>query len=259
MSTRTSNSNTHQPNVTTTTHVTENTMNPTATIANPILESLATPAQSTLANFVAGPPPNAVIPPAPAGFTPQKGGFANGTKPRGSELALAPDALIELRGLVNYAAILGQTVPVQADVIQSLDVCAQWSIMRKGTRAWEKYSANEEGVAWTGMRLMMARLGPAFALAVAGDPSLATKYPKLTAFLGAKKAIAKTSASTKKANKKAVAAGKPATHGAVAKKKQKAAAKAALAVEPPPAAIAHAAPVPAVTPVNGATNGAAHL
>ena len=270
MSTRKNSSTNQEPVTTNTTQKnTENTMSTMSTTntIEPSQNPAPAPAAAPPVVFVSGPPANAVIPSDPAGFTPQKGGFAPGTKPRKAELAAAPGAMTELQGMVDYTAILGQTVPPQAEVVQLLDASAQWSIMRGETRSWGLYCANEEGVAWTGMRQMMARLGPAFQLAVTGNPSLATKYPKLTALLGAKKAIARKTASTKSANKKVVAAGKPATHGAVGKKNQRAAEKAALAaaqaaqahaVTSPPATAPHTEQAPAAPSANGPTTGAPH-
>ena len=90
-----------------------------------------------------------------------------------------------------------------------------------------------------------------------------SRYPGLASLLGAKKAIAKKAAVTRRLNKKAVAEGKAPIHGRVGKKRQRAAEKAAAALSSG-ATAAHGptteapaevspAPVPAVTVTNGAT------
>ena len=189
------------------------------------------------------PPPIATFPTAPIGFAPSPGGNFRAIKPRKSELVAMPDAVVELRSFFEYAATLGKGVPPQADVVQAFDLGSQWAVMRVAAFAWDKYASVQEGIAWTGIRGQMDRLKPAFQLAAAADPTLLTKYPKLAALLGAKKAIAKKGLATKAMNKKAVANGEPPTHGAVGKKRKAAANKAivtahAAASAPPPTPVA---------------------
>jgi len=128
---------------------------------------------------------------------------------------------------------------------------------------------------------MMDRLKPAWDLAVMADPDLATQYPGLASLLGAKKAIADKAASTRRANKKAIAEGKAPLHGAVGKQRKNAAKNAAYLAttssappQPAPAAgsttptgpapvavpalVAAPTPAPTVTSANGSLNGAAH-
>jgi hypothetical protein len=89
----------------------------------------------------------------------------------------------------------------------------------------------------------MARIQPLFELAVAGDPTLGTQYPMLVKLFGAQRVIAQKAAATRKANRKAIAEGKPPVKGQVGKRRQRAAQKAALL-----AAEATPSPTPVVKP-----------
>ena len=108
------------------------------------------------------------------------------------------------------------------------------------------------------------QLVPLFAIAAAANPKLITLYPGLASLLGAKKTIAQKGVSTRKANKKAKAEGKPAIHGVVGKKNQRKLEKAAaaqVAGAPAPPAVTPAAPAPAVptgTAIAPSANGVAH-
>ena len=214
--------------------------------------SNTTPSTVTPATVGLAPPPsNANIPSPPPGFIPVTGGFAKSIRPTKAELMAMPDAIVELQSFTDYAAVLGQTVPAQANVITTFGTAGQWSVMRVATMAWEAYVSNEEGVGWTAVRQQIASIKPAFNLAAAANPALLTTYPKLATLLGAKSAAAKKGSATKAANKKAKAAGEPATHGASGKKAQTKAAKAALA------AAQSKAPAPPPTPTPPAASPAA--
>jgi hypothetical protein len=198
---------------------------------------------------VALPPPVSVIPSPKPGFTPVVGGFALGVRPRVAEVVAMPEAVDELRNFVDWQVTLGKAAPTQAEMIAVFDAASQWSVMRDATQRWGAYCSNEEGMAWLGVRACMTVVMPLLNAALAADPSLATSYPKLCALFGAKSSIARKGASTKTANKRSHAAGEPATHGAIGKKRQRAAAKAALAEK-------QAAPLkPAADTPSGASNG----
>ncbi len=184
---------------------------------------------------------------------------------------MLPQAVKDLASFTDYAQTLGATAPAHADVQQSFQVSGQWSAMRQASSNWDGYCVLQEGLSWKTMRAHMDSLRPAFDLAATANPQLVTKYPGLAAVLGAKKAIAQKAASTKRLNKEAIAKGEAPVHGAVGKKRQRKAEKAALASgaaatpptsstsAPQPTATAPAAVTvaPAATPVNGASNGAA--
>ena len=229
----------------------ENTMNTNS--SSNTSPSTVTPATAGLAP----PPSNANIPSPPSGFVPVTGGFATGVRPTKGELMAMPDAIAELQTFTDYATVLGQTVPTQANVLATFAAADAWSVMGVATKAWEAYVSNEEGVGWTAVRQQIASLKPAFKLAAAANPALLTTYPKLAALLGAKSAIAKKGSATKAANKKAKAAGQPATHGASGKNAVAKAAKAALAQAQSKASAPPPTPTPpAASPA--AMNGASH-
>jgi hypothetical protein len=154
----------------------------------------------------------------------------------------ATDAAVELTTFANYEATLGKFAPPRDEVAQALDSATKWTHLRLATQAWAQYCSNEEGVGWTAAHADLATLKPAFLAALRIDPSLATKYPKLAVLLGAKKASARKAATTTHLNRKAVAAGEQPYHGAVGKKRQRAAEKAALTAKraPPPNGTPHA-------------------
>ncbi len=73
----------------------------------------------------------------------------------------------------------------------------------------------------SGQRVLQDRLKSAFQLAVKNDVTLGTQLAGLATFLGAKQVIAQKAATTKRANGKALAEGKPPVHRAVGKTRQK--------------------------------------
>ena len=201
-------------------------------------------------------------------------------------------------GASLYTQVLGDTAPPYAQVLQALTVANAWSSMRTITAAWDAFCSSQEGVSWTTLRTQMERLQPSFELAASGTSNVGTLFPNLGTLLGAKKVIARKGASTRRMNKEAEAKGEPQVHGAVGKKRKRAAEKAAYAATvgtetptgtptgtgngsagaasaaaavpavpaaPSAAPVATATPgqpVAAATPVasvaNGATNGAPH-
>ena len=248
---------TSKPSTSSNPNVTENTMttttNHTPTIDNPISPDLVTTKPAlTPADvvFVQPPPPGVNIPPNPPGFQPPKGGFARGTRPKKSELMAMPDALTEMKSFNDWLGTLGKNMPPLDQTVQTFDAACAWSILRVATKAWDKYSSAEEGMAWVQVRALMDVIKPAFELAAKLDPSLPGKYPKLATLLGAKKLIAAKSVTARTANKQAKAAGQPEYHGEVGKKRQRQAEKAAAAAQ------GHTAPAPspAVTPTSGTTH-----
>jgi hypothetical protein len=228
------------------------------------IEEETTMSNSKSTNVVINPPPaEAKIPAPDAGWTPPEGNPYRGMAPKKAELIALPDAVAELRGFTAYAATFAGLAPPQHQLVQTLDAAEQWAKMGNATAQWVKYCTVETGVVWSAARGLLARLRPAFALALMSDPSLASTLPKTAAFLGVRKQMGRTAASTRTANKKAEASGKPAFHGSVGKKRLTKAQKDAFAekqqqqqeqqqsaAESPPAAKTDPAPT--------ITNGAAH-
>lgn len=241
----------------------------TATTTSPA--TTTAPAVSTTPTvFVSPPPANANIPVPAADYAPATPGEFKNVVPRQSELAAMPQAIIDLNNFSDFAQVFGSTAPSHAEVTECFNLGRDWSTMRQSTSKWDGYCVLQEGYSWQTIRALIARLGPAFQLALMANPALATKYRGLTTLLGAKKTIAQKGASTRRLNKEATAKGEPAIHGVVGKRrlrKAQKAQKAALAnsTASPPAApaapvVQPAAVVPAAagTPANGASNGAAH-
>jgi hypothetical protein len=222
-----------------------------ATPATPATPA-APPPPAPPSGFIAPPPPGANIPPVPTGFEPTTGANYRGVQPRTAELVALPLAIANLADFTTYATVMGTSAPPLTEVQQTFEVSNAWAAMRNASSAWDAYSRDQEGVAWTAMRALMARLKPAFDLAVKANPSIGTTYAGLGSLLGARTVIAQKSVATKKKNKQNVAEGKEPTHGEVGKARQKAAAKAALAAQnakptaPPSAPVT--APVTAPTP-----------
>ena len=192
--------------------------------------------------FLPAPPPITGIPSPPAGFVANNVMDFRGVLPRTSELNALPIAVKELAAFSDYAQVLGATAPPLAQVQPVCTITNEWSATRTESAAWDEYCRTQEGIAWSILRPMMNQLRPAFELAATLDATLAGRFPGLTTLLGAKKAIAKKAAATKKKNKPQKSAGQTPTHGKVGKKATKAAEKAALAAQqkaaaaPPPTA-----------------------
>jgi hypothetical protein len=212
--------------------------------ANPAPATAAPPTPLSLAL----PPPDANVPAPPADFVPTNGSEYNGVQPRKSEQVVLAAAISDVGKIPNYAAIEAVTAIPQAQLVQMLQLGSAWTSMHNKSSAWDAFCRTQEGVAWSGIRVMMTKVKPAFELAMAADPSLRTRLPGLTALLGAQKAIAQRGVSTKEMNKKAVAEGKAPVHGKVGKSRKRSAEKAALAgttAAPPPTVAAPVVASPA--------------
>jgi hypothetical protein len=171
-------------------------------------------------------------------------------------------ALIDLSNFTNFDALFVGIGLTQASVTQAILVGSQWSALRAATALWDKYCVLQEGYSWRAIRATLLPLRQAFELAGQTNPQLVTNYPGLASLLGAKKTIAQKGASTRRLNQEAKAKGEPQNHGAVGKKRQRAAANAALAkaeagaagastpvTETPVSAAAPPTPTAAVVPV----------
>jgi hypothetical protein len=199
---------------------------------------------STDTESVAPPPAHLSIPDTPPGFMPVKGGLAKGARPKKAELVAAPDAVDEVRAFVDWAATFGMAAPPQTQMAASLDSACQWSIAFAKAKAFQKLASNEEGIAWTTVRAQMTIMKPLYLAAIAADPSLGVRCPKLTALFCAKSVISKKGISTRRANDKAEANGEPPYHGEIGKKRRRKAEKAAAAEAEAAAAAVTAASTP---------------
>lgn len=218
---------------------------PTPLVTESAPPATITPATSGSIGFIAGPPANALIPTPPSGFEPTSGTAYRGIQPGTSELVALPLAIKNLQSFTNYASVLGSGAPPLSEIQQAFQVSNDWSAMRNASTAWDRYSRDQEGLAWTAMRALIARLNPAFNLAARTNPSITTAYAGLAALLVAKSVSSQKAAAARKKNKANVAEGKLPTHGTVGKARQRAAEKAAFAAQ-------NAKPA---APVSGAVTG----
>jgi hypothetical protein len=177
----------------------------------------------------------------------------------------------DLQRCTTFSQIFGATGLPYTQVLQAFEVSNAWSTMRNQTDAWDAYCQTQEGICWGVLRVIMETLKPAFDVATAGNPAIATTLPSFATLFNAKNVIAQKAASTRRLNKAAIAKGEAPTHGVVGKQRQRAAAKAALAaakasgsaaVAATPAAtsalpVAAPAQAAAVAP-GAASNGGAH-
>jgi len=119
----------------------------------------------------------------------------------------------DLAAFTDYAQVFGSLAPPRDQVITTLDRAQQWSAMRVALARWDRFCAIQEGMSWKSSRLVLKRLRPAFDLAVKADPTLASTQVGLALLLGAMKAIVRKGASTKQANRQAVAEGREPLRG----------------------------------------------
>jgi hypothetical protein len=225
----------------------------------------STPTPASAGNsviLIAPPPTSAVIPIPPNGVVATSGAAYRGVLPRTAQLAVMGAAVEELGRFADYGQVFGRTAPALPSITQSFDAANQWSLMRLRTIAWGSYCLEQEGLAWTDVRKLMDQLQPAFELAVTSDASIGTQFPNLVKLFNALRTIAQAGAATRKANKKAIAEGKPPTKGKVGKKRQRNAERAALlatSASPSPATSSATPQSATPTPVAAvATNGNAH-
>jgi hypothetical protein len=178
--------------------------------------------------FLQPPSAGAKVPAPPSGAAPPGGEPYRSFVPKATELAALASAVTDLEKCTNFDQIFGLAGLPYAQVLQALDVGNQWSVMRQQTVAWDAFCRTQEGIAWTTVRTIINRLRPLFEFAAEGNPSLASALPGLATLFGAKRAIAKKGAATRRANRAAVARGEPPFHGGVGKVRMKRAQRAAL-------------------------------
>jgi hypothetical protein len=203
--------------------------------------------------FVTLPPANANIPTPPAGFVATNATDYRGIFPRKVEVAVLANAVTEVQRFTEFDQLFSKSVAPASSVAQIFDAAEKWSTMRNASTAWDLFCRTQEGLSWKAARVLITKLKPAYAVAVAGDSAIATQNPSLNALLGAASDSAKRGIATRAANKQAKAEGKPPTHGKANKKAAKLAAEvaaaAAKATPAPVAAVATATASPTAAPV----------
>jgi len=141
----------------------------------------------------------------PNGFVPVNPADLKGFRPLQTELAVAPDAVLELQGFANYASVFGALAPDPTNLAQLLTVAAQWTGMLNDSTDWLSYVKSEEGIAWKDALVQLAALKTPFQLASTANPAMLGQYPSLARLLGAAQVVAKRAVSTKAKAKKATA------------------------------------------------------
>jgi hypothetical protein len=209
----------------------ENKMKKSAVTASSAASTAAvsTPSPNAGGVVLVQPPPDKdAVPVAPDGFTATNGAEYRGVLPKATQLAVLSGVVEELGRFSDYASVFGSTAPPLESILQSFGAANQWSLMRVRTIAWEAYCLQQEGLAWVDVRRLMNKLQPLFALASASDATLATRFPMMVKLFNAQRVIAQKGVVTRKANRKAIAEGKPPVKGKVGARRQRMAQKAAL-------------------------------
>ena len=219
--------------------------------ATPKSTAPATPSPSTNPAFVVvAPPPLASLPNVPEGFVPVDMKYYLGTLPKGAQLTVMAGAVTELRDkFPNYSTVFGTTAPPLPSVLQAFDVANQWSAMHGKLDVLSVYCASQEALAWYEVHGFMARLRPAFTLAVTANAAVASEHPSLTRLFGAQKEIAQKAVTTRKANKQLKAEGKLPIKGKSGQRRKRVAANALLTAS-------QAAPMPATSTTPASTSAA---
>ena len=94
------------------------------------------------------PPPKVKVPAPPAGFIPPSAADYRGFRPKRAELAVVPDAVMELKAFSNYAAVFGMTAPPVDHVASALDGASKWSTLLAASTEWMNFVKAGEGMAW---------------------------------------------------------------------------------------------------------------
>jgi hypothetical protein len=242
-----------------TSHSSKKSRSPNA--ATPSAQPPVAPSASP-AFVVDPPPPDATILSVPQGFVPVDITNFRGILPKAQQLAVLAGAVNELKDFPDYADVFGKTAPPYAAVVQAFAIASEWSALRKKIDAYDLYATTEEALAWKEVHDYMARMQPAFELAVKSDASVASLRPSLARLFGAAKEIGKKAAAARKANAQLKAEGKLPTKGKTGKRRRRVAAEALLAAATKTAAAGPTQPVaPAVVApptVGNGTNGTSH-
>ena len=153
---------------------------------------------------VATPPAHDVVPTPPR----TTDGLALGRHrhhPTTGQVAGADDVAREL-GSPQYREDFTKRAPDPARLAAGLRVAAHWTAHRRAAEAWAEYARTQEALAWEGPLLAAHALDREFALALAHDPTVATRYAHVKTFLEARQVAARRARKTQAANKKAAAA-----------------------------------------------------
>src|SRR5262249_50877729 len=116
------------------------------------------------------PPPEVKVPEVPAGFVSSNPKDYRGFRPKGSELAVVPDVVLELGQFHDYEIVFGRTAPPVGNVTQALEAASQWTALLADSSDWFGYVKSQEGMAWKDTLTLVDRLKAPFELASVHDP-----------------------------------------------------------------------------------------
>ena len=188
------------------------------------------------------PPAGSTVPSPPGGWNPDVTIDVRGYRPHKAELALMPAAVGDLRRFDEFEQVFGKIAPPIASVLEQFGAANEWSMASGAAGNWRDYVAGEEAIAWSDVQILMARMKPAFELAITADPSIAERFPALKRLLEVRRGPARRAAANRNGNAQDEAEGRQPSHGKkAARRKRVLKAAAALAATPATGATAKAA------------------
>jgi hypothetical protein len=164
-------------------------------------------------------PPHAGAPPAPV--LPGQPAKVPHAVVLAAHVANANAAAAEIESSGSFTADFGSFVLSKKPLADGLLVARAWSEEAVHARAWDAYVATQNATAWNAVLAALQPLAEAFTVLAARDPTLASRYPALAAFLGARAEEGRKVAARRKhgGRKRAAsppAAAAPPANGAVA-------------------------------------------
>lgn len=179
----------------------------------------ATTGRATTPSTVAVPvltPPAVTIPAVPSNFAAGNAADLQGFRAIGAQVASVGEALAEIRGFTDYAAVFGIAAPDPAQLTERLDIASQWTGLLAESAAWHRYVQSQQGVAWKLALVLLGQLKEPFRLASRANPDLRIRYTALARLLGARTDVAHRAAASRAKNAKEKAARKAAAEAAAA-------------------------------------------
>jgi hypothetical protein len=120
-----------------------------------------------------------------------------GFRPIDAQVAAVAEAVDELRGFTDYAAVFGIAAPDPGQLAQRLDFASRWTNLLAESSAWHRYVQSQQGVAWKEALALVGQLKEPFRLAATANGELRTRYPALARLLGARADVAQRAAASR--------------------------------------------------------------
>jgi len=151
-------------------------------------------------------PPSPGAPDTALGFVPLDRARSRALlKPVLSQMAAATTVAEELTTSPSYEADFGTHSPPAEEVAALIETAEAWTLEARTAKAWSAYADAQRQLAWDAALRRMAVLQEAYALADGHDATLRTRYPSVTHFVEAKRAVAMRAWRTKRARAKSEA------------------------------------------------------